>query len=151
MPPPTTWRPAPKPPPPGKVKQGKGGRSNDERLECGLTRAQIRALQDRELTPEDYEVLLRLDESVAKKDVLSEEQASALIEQTMETEAECCVCMCDLEGGESAVMLACGHYFHAPCIKDWLVKGKDTCPMCNAKAEQHVCDGSCSSQQGVAA
>ena len=97
-----------------------------------MTRAQIRALQDRELTPEDYEILLRLDESVAKKDVLSEEDA-ALIEQTMEEDAECCVCMCDLVSGESAVMLACGHYFHPPCIKDWLVKGKDTCPMCNAE------------------
>merc|ERR1711907_686435 len=80
---------------------------------------------DRELTPEDYEILLRLDESVAKKDVLSAEQAAALIEHTMEEDDSCCVCMCDLESGESAVMLACGPYFHPPCIKDWLVKGKD--------------------------
>ena len=148
MPPPTTWRPAP-----CKIKKSKGksgrsgysGSGGDDRLECGLTRAQIRALQDRELTPEDYEILLRLDESVAKKDVLSAEQAEALIEHTMEEDESCCVCMCDLESGESAVMLACGHYFHPPCIKDWLVKGKDTCPMCNAKAEQHVCgEGGCS-------
>ena len=148
MPPPTTWRPAP-----CKKKRARAradGADTAARVattdwSAVFTRAQIRALQDRELTPEDYEILLRLDESVAKKDVLSAEQAEALIEHTMEEDDSCCVCMCDLESGESAVMLACGHYFHPPCIKDWLVKGKDTCPMCNAKAEQHVCgEGGCS-------
>ena len=105
---------------------------------CGLTRAEIRALQSRELGPEDYELLLRLDESVSKRDVLSETEAAALIESALEGDAECSVCLSDLASGDSAVLLSCGHYFHPPCIKAWLVKGKDTCPNCCAKATQCV-------------
>ena len=81
-------------------------------------------------------MLLRLDESVKKTNVFSEAAAAALIESTLEADAECSVCLVDCESGENAVLLACGHCFHPQCIRSWLVKGKDSCPMCNAKAEQ---------------
>ena len=116
---------------------GKKKKSSDK-FACGLTGAEILALQSRELTPEDYEILLQLDESVEKRNVLSELEAAALIESTVEGQVSCSVCLCDLESGESAVLLSCGHCFHPPCIKSWLVKGKDTCPLCNAKAEQDL-------------
>lgn len=38
-------------------------------LDCGLTQRQLNDLMNRELTPEDYELLLSLDEGVAKKTV----------------------------------------------------------------------------------
>lgn len=38
-------------------------------LACGLTQRQLNELMNRELTPEDYELLLLLDDSVAKKTV----------------------------------------------------------------------------------
>eukprot|EP00026_Physarum_polycephalum_P007714 Phypoly_transcript_07779.p1 GENE.Phypoly_transcript_07779~~Phypoly_transcript_07779.p1 ORF type:complete len:369 (+),score=78.13 Phypoly_transcript_07779:110-1108(+) len=41
-------------------------------LSCGLTQRQLNDLMNRELTPEDYELLLRLDEGVAKKTVKSD-------------------------------------------------------------------------------
>ena len=103
---------------------------------CGLSQAQIRALQARELTPEDYDMLLRLDETIEKRNVLSQSEAAALVESTLEADAECSVCLCDIASGEQCVLLGCGHHFHPGCIKDWLVKGKNTCPMCNTKASQ---------------
>ena len=101
---------------------------------CGLTKAQIRALQSRELTPEDYDILLKLDESVEKRDVMSEsEVARLLVESTFDAdeEAECSICMCDCECGEAVVRLACSHVFHGPCLKKWAMRGRHTCPMCN--------------------
>ena len=103
---------------------------------CSLSPAEVYALMSREISPEDYELLLRLDEGVEKKDRMSESDAAALLESTLEGEAQCSVCLCDIESGESTVLLACGHHFHPACIKSWLVKGKDTCPLCNAKAMQ---------------
>ena len=81
-------------------------------------------------------MLLRLDETVEKRNVMSQSEAAALVESTLEGSVECSVCLCDLTSGETCVMLRCGHHFHPGCIKDWLVKGKDTCPMCNTKASQ---------------
>ena len=120
--------------------KGKKPKGNDRaaapRAPGQLTRAEIRDLQSRELGPEDYDFLLRLDESIERKDLLSEEQASALIETTLDQEECCSICLCDLQNGENVVLLACGHCFHPTCVKEWLVKGRDTCPVCNAKAEQ---------------
>ena len=106
-----------------------------------MTKAQIRDLQNRELTPEDYELLLRLDEMNGlvhgqRQQVLSQGEAAALIETVLDGDAECSICLCDMASGEQEVLLACGHHYHPGCIKDWLVKGKDTCPMCNIKAKQ---------------
>ena len=123
-------RPPKKHAPAAKKKKGAGNQS------CGLSRAVIRELQSRELTAEDYEILLRLDESVPKRDVLSAEQASQLIDSTLEADAECSVCLCDCHSGEAAVVLACGHVFHAPCLKAWAMKGRNSCPMCNEPVAQ---------------
>ena len=100
-----------------------------------LTAAQIRALQSRELTPEDYELLLRLDESVQRKNLLSAEAASNLIETILAEDAECSVCLCDMQKGECTVVLGCSHCFHPECIKEWLTRGRDTCPVCTAKVQ----------------
>ena len=124
------------PMPAAKPKAAASSSSQGARQACGLTQAEMRALMTRELTPEDYELLLRLDESVKKKNVMSEKDAAALLESTLEgADVQCSVCLCDVESGESTVLLACGHHFHPQCIRSWLVK-KDTCPMCNAKASQ---------------
>merc|ERR1719231_50053 len=57
-------------PPPKKPSKASAASSSS----CGLTPAQIRALQSRELTPNDYDLLLRLDESVEKKNILSKSE-----------------------------------------------------------------------------
>ena len=103
----------------------------------GLSRAQIRELQSREITAEDYELLLRLDDSVPKRDVMSDADAARLlIETSLNAEAECSVCLCDCQVGEAAIVLSCRHVFHGPCLKAWATKGRNTCPMCNALLAQ---------------
>eukprot|EP00435_Cladocopium_sp_Y103_P002897 s320_g1.t1 len=45
-------------------------------LPCGLTHREVYSLLSREITPEDYEMLLRLDETVPKKGKATEEETS---------------------------------------------------------------------------
>lgn len=45
---------------------------------------------------------------------------------------ECCICMCDMDEGEEATKMPCGHLFHFDCIKQWLATN-NTCPVCREK------------------
>lgn len=144
--------------------------------------AQLAALQDRELTPEDYELLLRLDESVKPKYVaffiimlhcmlhymsvpricrhyavvmcmchggcvyvyisvsrlflpfrtVAKAMLSAFTTHVVTAAtagATCTVCQCELDAGDEAMQLPCGHTFHAPCITRWLADCADRCPV----------------------
>jgi hypothetical protein len=44
----------------------------------------------------------------------------------------CCICLHPLGGRPLA--LACGHRFHAPCVRQWLRRSR-TCPCCRARCE----------------
>lgn len=44
----------------------------------------------------------------------------------------CCICMCDVEVGESCCRMPCSHIFHEECIKSWTEK-KLQCPLCMEK------------------
>lgn len=44
---------------------------------------------------------------------------------------ECCVCLERLRCGLVAT-LDCGHEFHRDCIGRWLLRGRHSCPICNA-------------------
>jgi len=48
-------------------------------------------------------------------------------------EVTCCVCLADVEVGDDARALMCGHLFHPDCIDPWLGE-KKTCPMCQGDA-----------------
>ena len=88
-------------------------------------------LQHRELTPEDYDLLLRLDERVAPKtisvdtlstmktDIVTEESAGDL----------CAVCMDPYEVGQNRKFLPCDHVFHTKCIDMWLENSSQNCPI----------------------
>ena len=84
------------------------------------------------------QLLLQLDRFVEKRNVLSETQAAELelFESVLDASEECAVCLCDCLPGSRAVVLACGHAFHTQCVKEWVVKGRDTCPLCNTKVVQ---------------
>lgn len=88
----------------------------------------------RDITPEDYELLLLLDEGVVKKaKTLSPDTAALLPRATgvAWVDQECSICLCALEADEDIRMLpACGHFFHAPCAQRWLTSEKATCPLC---------------------
>ena len=132
---------------PSRVKRGTRAASAvelDVVLECGLTQRQLQALQSRDIRPEDYELLLTLDESVAKPksklctarqvdeiamvdwagDVHSDTSGVVVVE-------ECGVCMEAFEGGEKLRQMGCCRkHLHDECIRRWLTTQKNTCPNC---------------------
>jgi len=98
-----------------------------------LTAAQIQDLMSRDITPEDYELLLLLDEGVKKAKTFSPDVAAALPRATGSSwvDEECTICLCALEADEDVRMLpSCGHCFHAPCAQRWLTSSKAACPLC---------------------
>lgn len=44
-------------------------------------------------------------------------------------QAECSICMADVDIGEEIAVLPCKHWYHFDCIKAWLTE-HDTCPVC---------------------
>eukprot|EP00928_Gymnodinium_smaydae_P037013 TRINITY_DN25762_c0_g1_i1.p1 TRINITY_DN25762_c0_g1~~TRINITY_DN25762_c0_g1_i1.p1 ORF type:complete len:283 (+),score=32.62 TRINITY_DN25762_c0_g1_i1:56-850(+) len=103
-----------------------------------LTATQIRQLMSRELTPEDYELLLLLDEGVKRHKTIDSESLQRLPQARGSAWIgdECRVCLCALEQGEDVRQLPCGHVYHAPCIERWLSSSKATCPVCGADVSE---------------
>ena len=89
------------------------------------------SLQNRELTPEDYDLLLQLDELVEKKTV----SKAALDSFTVFTAGEglaceqCAVCLEQYRTGQELKQLPCSHFFHTDCIEQWLSTVSMTCPL----------------------
>lgn len=106
----------------------------NQTLDIGLSQQQIQDLLSRDLTPEDYELLLMLDKSVAPKTVEEEKLASftaRTVDSSPEFKDRCAVCMCDYEEGENVLVLPCKHMFHKDCIEQWLTKSSKNCPIDN--------------------
>jgi len=99
---------------------------------CGLTPQQLVEMQTRDLSPEDYDMLLALDEQIAKKTVDQSEidgYESRPVTPSLEG-SSCSVCMCDFEPDESVKVLPCKHLFHKECIAKWLSECNTSCPNC---------------------
>ncbi|GFR53031.1 hypothetical protein Agub_g15723 [Astrephomene gubernaculifera] len=95
-------------------------------------------LSDRDFTPEDYEMLCRLDDKVENRKGAREEQLASLEELVVGSEgrrqsdgsvATCVVCMDELAPGAVVKRLYCKHEFHSDCLDTWL-KIKACCPVC---------------------
>lgn len=90
-------------------------------------------IQHRDLTPEDYELLLRLDERVAPK-TLSENKLNTFKTETIENNDDlevCPICMELYEMGQVRKYLPCQHAFHSSCIDAWLKNSSMNCPIDN--------------------
>ena len=89
-------------------------------------------LQHRDLTPEDYELLLLLDESVAPKTV-SENLLQSLAVVTVEAAEAvgelCSICMEVYLASQTVKKLPCTHFFHEQCIDMWLSNSSLNCPL----------------------
>lgn len=109
--------------------------SRTEKHESGLTYAQLMELLSRDLTPEDYDLLLALDTTVKKKtaDTNSINALKELVASEENCNELCSVCMCNYEVGEPMKALPCEHVFHKGCITTWLENHSQSCPLCNAK------------------
>jgi hypothetical protein len=104
-------------------------------LGCGLTAAQIQELTNRELTPEDYELLLVLDSQIKPKTVETtvldsfthRKYSCEVQEQIGEV---CTICFGDYEEAEDiSIIPVCNHGFHSECIRKWLGESSTKCPL----------------------
>jgi hypothetical protein len=105
-----------------------------EKHDSGLSFQMLLDFSSRELTPEDYEMLLMLDTVIEKKttsdSVLKSLNDSVINESTVG--GDCPICVCSFELEEKVITLNCSHVFHDCCITEWLTKHSQTCPLCNA-------------------
>lgn len=87
-------------------------------------------LQNREITPEDYDLLVQLDCSVKPK-TLSKAKIDSLHSDniTNATDDICSICIEDYISGDNRRFLACGHHFHDHCIRTWLSITSNRCPI----------------------
>jgi len=108
-------------------------------LPCGLTQRELHDLLFREIRPEDYDLLCRLDAAVkpmdggaaAAKVADAVENLPTLSEDAIKDES-CSVCLTPFEAGDAVPELPCNHYFHRACLARWLSErpGRPTCPLC---------------------
>lgn len=95
---------------------------------CGLRPSEIFSLMLRDLTPEDYDTLLKLDERNTKK--TAAEVAATIVAESAVAKDTCGICL-DETTNSLVKRLSCGHVFHAECIDRWLGNYADRCPIDN--------------------
>ena len=106
--------------------------STNSCLENKQTTSTVVSLQYRDLTPEDYELLLALDDVVPKKTIstvkLGQIETKPVPIHMQEEGYLCCICLDEL--GEFMKQLPnCEHCFHVHCIDAWLSHQSDVCPI----------------------
>lgn len=104
---------------------------DETRLPCGLLPSQVSDLLDRDITPDDYEMLLQLDEALvrAPADPSSLQSLSTVAAEEVLGET-CGVCLHAFERPDCVAKLRCNHLFHQACIEKWLVECRRLCPLC---------------------
>lgn len=85
----------------------------------------------REITPEDYDILLTLDDSLESKLTDKSIVENLTQQQKGNNKVEnCVICMTDIKHNDSiAVLPICGHRFHTQCISKWLLNCSQQCPI----------------------
>eukprot|EP00441_Pelagodinium_beii_P044292 CAMPEP_0197629792 /NCGR_PEP_ID=MMETSP1338-20131121/7509_1 /TAXON_ID=43686 ORGANISM="Pelagodinium beii, Strain RCC1491" /NCGR_SAMPLE_ID=MMETSP1338 /ASSEMBLY_ACC=CAM_ASM_000754 /LENGTH=169 /DNA_ID=CAMNT_0043200891 /DNA_START=139 /DNA_END=648 /DNA_ORIENTATION=- len=106
----------------------------DFRLPCGLYQAQVLELMHRNLTPEDFDMLKVLDDSIPNANTMSSDLMQRLtrVKVKASEDCECGVCLSRIGPEAEAIKLPCKHIFHHRCIEKWLTQCKNSCPMCSA-------------------
>eukprot|EP00450_Noctiluca_scintillans_P016083 CAMPEP_0194517672 /NCGR_PEP_ID=MMETSP0253-20130528/50906_1 /TAXON_ID=2966 /ORGANISM="Noctiluca scintillans" /LENGTH=508 /DNA_ID=CAMNT_0039361665 /DNA_START=51 /DNA_END=1577 /DNA_ORIENTATION=- len=123
----------------------------DFMLQCGLYQDEVIDLMYRDLEPEDFERLCRLDERLPRRTAqrnLVESLPRMQAKATVST--ECGVCLADFEPTTQVAQLPCQHAFHPQCIAKWLTQCKNACPLCSAPIEEAQVEqtaGECSSSR----
>jgi hypothetical protein len=94
----------------------------------------------RDITPEDYELLLRLDDTL-ERPTASKQNVDSLPRVRAEDAVGqvCTVCLDPFRLNDTISMLpACEHIFHKDCVSKWLLERHRTCPLCNAEVFSSV-------------
>lgn len=95
--------------------------------------SELMQLQFREVTPDDYDLLLLLEDVLPKSTVpesIVSKLPSVLARDCGAT--QCSICLGELQPRECVVQLPCSHSFHPECVATWLTKCRDSCPLCSA-------------------
>lgn len=110
---------------------------HDMILPCGLFQEEVIELMYRDLSPEDFEKLSKLDERLPKRNTAHRNLVDRLPRMLAKdcSATECRVCLAELEPNAAVVKLPCCHAFHPACISKWLTQCKNTCPLCSAPIE----------------
>jgi hypothetical protein len=105
---------------------------HDMVLPCGLFQDEVIELMYRDLSPEDFETLCKLDERLPKKNTAQRNLVDRLPRAIARDcgATECMVCLAEFEPTSHVVKLPCRHAFHRACISKWLTQCKSTCPLC---------------------
>lgn len=116
---------------------GLGRRDGDMILPCGLFQEEVIDLMHRDLRPEDFEMLSKLDERLPKRNVAHSDFVDILPRITAKDcgVSECRVCLTEVAPTTVLAKLPCGHAFHPGCISKWLTQCKNTCPLCSKPIE----------------
>jgi len=102
---------------------------------CGLSQRELLDLLFRDITPEDYDTLLRLDENNTKSNIASEDAVARLptFSGKEHVGENCTVCMCTFDKDDEVTELPCRHRFHKACISKWLSECRQACPICGSQ------------------
>jgi len=116
-------------------------------LPCGLFQDEVIDIMYRDLKPEDFDVLNKLDELVPKRNIVQRNLVDSLPRVVAGDVgcAECGVCLQPVEANSRVVQLPCRHAFHEKCISKWLTQCKNTCPLCSKLIDPPQVQPSCSS------
>lgn len=116
------------------VSKGPWG-SSTRIVERQLPDAMVNLLQNRELTADDYEMLLTLDQAkVSQGSTLLHIVNSFPLTKLGAQSHECKVCAVKFKYGDVGRTIPCGHIFHRECIDRWLLHQRSTCPLCGLAA-----------------
>eukprot|EP00428_Durinskia_dybowskii_P019745 CAMPEP_0170223072 /NCGR_PEP_ID=MMETSP0116_2-20130129/11233_1 /TAXON_ID=400756 /ORGANISM="Durinskia baltica, Strain CSIRO CS-38" /LENGTH=656 /DNA_ID=CAMNT_0010473769 /DNA_START=92 /DNA_END=2062 /DNA_ORIENTATION=+ len=118
--------------PPWWARAGDDEDYQDVVLPCGLFQDEVIEIMYRDLKPEDFEMLNKLDEQLPKKNIVKRNLIDKLPRKLASDcdSTECGVCLAELEPASRVVNLPCNHAFHPACISRWLTQCKNTCPLC---------------------
>lgn len=114
---------------------------HDMILPCGLFQEEVIEIMYRDLCPEDFEKLCKLDERIPKRDTAQRNLVDRLPRMMAKecNATECRVCLAELEPNAMVVKLPCQHAFHPNCISKWLTQCKNTCPLCSNPISETGC------------
>jgi len=111
--------------------------NQEAHLPCGLLSGdfEVSELLFRDITPDDYELLLRLDETVERPTASKDKVDTLPRARAEDAEGQVCtVCLEAFNLKDSILSLPrCGHLFHKDCVSKWLLERHKTCPLCSVE------------------
>mmetsp|Transcript_89138 Transcript_89138/g.279211 ORF Transcript_89138/g.279211 Transcript_89138/m.279211 type:complete len:192 (+) Transcript_89138:1191-1766(+) len=106
----------------------------DATLPCGLRQEEVIDIMYRDIRPEDFDMLCKLDEGLPRRNTAQQSLVDRLplLPARGCGEADCGICLQALAQSTRAARLPCQHLFHPACISRWLTQCKSACPLCSA-------------------